>query len=43
MKKHLGRGATAVELKKIARDTLLNLLWERTKQRPMAVATILEV
>lgn len=43
MKKHLGRGATSVELKKIARDTLLNLLWERTKQRPMAVATILEV
>ena len=43
IKKHLGRGATATELKKIARDTLLNLLWERTKQRPMAVATILEV
>lgn len=43
MKKHLGRGATAVELKKIARDTLLNLLWERTKQRPMAVAAVLEV
>ena len=43
LKKHLARGATAVELKKIARDTLLNLLWERTKQRPMAVATILEV
>ena len=43
IKKHLGRGATAVELKKISRDTLLNLLWERTKQRPIAVSTILEV
>ena len=43
IKKHLSRGATAVELKKIGRDTLLNLLWERTKQRPMAIATIIEI
>ncbi len=43
MKRQLAKGATAVELRKIARDTLLNILWERTKQRPMAVATILEV
>ncbi len=42
-KKHLGRGATATELKKIGRDTLLNLLWERTKQKPMAVVNILMV
>jgi ribonuclease J len=39
----LGRGATAIDLRKVCRDTLLNLLWERTKQRPMAIATILEV
>ncbi len=43
LKRHVAKGATPVELKKIARDTLLNLLWERTKQRPMAVATILEL
>ena len=43
VKKHLGRGATAAELKKISRDTLLNLLWERTKQKPMAVCTIMDV
>ena len=43
IKKHLGRGATAVELKKISRDALLNLLWERTKQRPMAVSNILVI
>ena len=43
LKRQLGKGATAVELRKVGRDTLLNLLWERTKQRPMAVATILEV
>ena len=43
LKRALGKGATAVELRKVGRDTLLNLLWERTKQRPIAVATILEV
>ncbi|MBQ9041957.1 MAG: ribonuclease J [Eggerthellaceae bacterium] len=43
LKRQLGKGATAVELRKVGRDTLLNLLWERTKQRPMAIATILEV
>lgn len=43
LKRALGKGATAVELRKVGRDTMLNLLWERTKQRPMAVATILEV
>ena len=43
LKRALGKGATAVELRKVGRDTMLNLLWERTKQRPMTVATILEV
>lgn len=43
IKRQLGKGATAADLRKICRDTLLNLLWERTKQRPMAIATILEV
>ena len=41
--RQLGRGAASIELKKVGRDALLNLLWERTKQRPIAVATILEV
>ena len=43
LKRQLAKGATEKELKKIGRDTLLNLLWERTKQRPMAVASILSV
>ncbi|MBP3866526.1 MAG: ribonuclease J [Eggerthellaceae bacterium] len=43
LKKQLEKGATQKELKKVGRDTLLNLLWDRTKQRPMAVATILSV
>ena len=43
LRKQLARGATEKELKKVGRDTLLNLLWDRTKQRPMAVASILSV
>lgn len=43
LKRQLEKGATAAELRKICRDTLLNLLWERTKQRPMVIATLLEV
>ena len=43
LNRHIGKGASSADLKKIGRDTLLNLLWERTKQRPMAIATILEV
>ena len=43
LRRQIERGATREDLRKVGRDTLLNLLWERTKQRPMAVATILEV
>ncbi len=43
LRKQLAKGAGEKELKKVGRDALLNLLWERTKQRPMAVASILEV
>ena len=31
------------EAKKAARDALLSLLWERTKQRPMVIANLLEI
>ena len=43
LKRHVSRGASPADLRKIGRDTLINLLWERTKQRPMVIATILEV
>ncbi|MBR3181728.1 MAG: ribonuclease J, partial [Eggerthellaceae bacterium] len=43
LRRQVAKGATPAELRKVGRDTLLNLLWERTKQRPMCVATILEV
>lgn len=31
------------DLRKVARDTVLSLLWENTKQRPMVIVNILEV
>ena len=43
LNRQLGKGATTADLRKVGRDTLLNLLWEHTKQRPMAIANILEV
>ena len=43
LRKALSKGAGAKELRKAARDALLSLLWERTKQRPMVVVNILEV
>ncbi len=43
LKKQLAKGASESELRKVARDTLLNFLWETTKQRPMTIATVLEV
>ena len=43
IRKQLAKGATSKELEKAARDALRSLLWERTKQRPMAIASIVEV
>ena len=43
LERGIAKGATEVELKKLGRDAMLNLLWERTKQRPMAVASIISV
>ena len=43
VKRALGKGGGAKEVKKAARDALLSLLWERTKQRPMVVVNLLEV
>ena len=43
LRKALGKNATLKEAKKAARDALLSLLWERTKQRPMVIANLLEI
>ncbi|MDE8703200.1 ribonuclease J [Adlercreutzia equolifaciens] len=43
LKRCLAKDGGIKELRKVARDALLSLLWERTKQRPMVVVNILEV
>lgn len=43
VKKALGKGSDVKAIKKVAKDALLSLLWERTKQRPMVVVSLLEV
>lgn len=43
LKRQFAKGGGERELKKAGRDALLSLLWERTKQRPMAVVNLLEV
>ncbi|MCI2241939.1 ribonuclease J [Adlercreutzia faecimuris] len=43
MRRQLGKGGGVKELRKVARDAVLSLLWERTKQRPMVIVNILEV
>lgn len=43
LRRCLSKDGGPKELRKAARDALLSLLWERTKQRPMVVVNILEV
>ena len=39
----LGKDGGVKDVRKVARDSLLSLLWERTKQRPMVIVSIIEV
>ncbi len=43
LRNSLEKGARGRNLEKSCRDSLLSLLWERTKQRPMIVTSIIEV
>lgn len=43
IRRAMGKDASEKEVRKIARDSLLSLLWERTKQRPMVIVNLLEV
>lgn len=43
MRKGLEKGATEKDLRKLGRDAILNLLWDRIKQRPMAIMSIITV
>ena len=39
----LSKGVNKKNLTKICKDSLLSILWERAKQRPMVVINILDV
>lgn len=43
MRRSLGKDGGVKDVRKVARDSLLSLLWERTKQRPMVIVSIIEV
>lgn len=43
LEKNLPKDKTIKELKKVARNALLNVLWQEIKQRPMVIVNILEV
>ena len=43
IKNALNKGITKKDLTKIAKDSLLSILWERAKQRPMVIVNILDV
>ena len=43
LRRSLAKDGGVKELRKVARDALLSLLWERIKQRPMVVVNLLEV
>ena len=43
IKRCLAKDGGPREVRKVARDTMLSILWERTKQRPMTVVNLIEV
>ncbi|WP_172135555.1 ribonuclease J [Adlercreutzia sp. ZJ473] len=43
IRRALSKDGDAKSVRKVARDSLLSLLWERTKQRPMVIVNLLEV
>ena len=43
LRRSVERGVKGKDLEKACRDSLHSLLWDRTKQRPMVIATIIEV
>ena len=43
LRRALEKGTKGRDLEKTCRDSLLSLLWERTKQRPMVVSSIIEL
>ena len=43
LRRALEKGVHGKDLEKVCRDALLSLLWDRTKQRPMVIASVIEV
>ncbi len=43
LKKALGKGTAPKDMRKIAKDALLSIVWERTQQRPMVIVNLIEV
>lgn len=43
LKRSLEKGAPLKEIEKVCKNALLTILWERTKQRPMVIVSIIEI
>ena len=43
VKRQLGKGGGAKEVRKATRDSVLSVMWDRVKQRPLAIVNLVEV
>ena len=43
VKRQLGKGGGKKELRKAVRDSVLSMLWDRAKQRPLTIVNLIEV
>ena len=43
VKRQLGKGGGNKELRKAVRDSVLSMLWDRAKQRPLTIVNLIEV
>ena len=43
VKRQLGKGGGKKELRKAVRDSVLSMLWDRAKQRPLTIVNLIEI
>ena len=43
LRRALEKGTTGSSLEKVCRDAMLSIVWERAKQRPVVVCSIIEI